>query len=113
MLPFRVDGSLQFRRCGLLQLGDNMPSLPESLVFKLPEKDAPVHKDLVTLRLHLPKVFVSEERWKGFKARPVDGVKDWLGKCRMHSTYGWREHKQANSGGTRRNNGDAPALFPP
>ena len=96
LLPFRVDGNLVFRKCALLQLGDKMPSLPEHLVYQLPQQHAPVHKDLVTLRLHLPKVFVSEERWKSFKARPVDGVKEWLGKLRMHSTYGWREHKQKN-----------------
>ena len=77
MLPFRVDGSLEFRRCGLYQLGKTMPELPDGLVFDLPSKDVPRHVDLVTLRLRVPKSFVSVECWKAFKERPVEGAKEW------------------------------------
>ena len=96
MLPFRVDGSLEFRRCGLYQLGKTMPELPDGLVFDLPSKDVPRHVDLVTLRLRVPKSFVSVERWMAFKERPVEGAKEWLGKAKCHSVYGWREHTQKN-----------------
>ena len=55
---------------------------------------SPRHVDLVTLRLHVPKSFVSVERWKACKERPVEGAKEWLGKVKCHSVYGWREHTQ-------------------
>ena len=41
MLPVRVDGSLEFRLCGLYQLGKTMPELPDGLVFDLLSKDVP------------------------------------------------------------------------
>ena len=33
MLPFRVEGSLEFRRCGLYHLRKTMPEMPDGLVF--------------------------------------------------------------------------------
>ena len=73
-----------------------MPDLPDGLVLELAPKDVPKHADSVTLRLHVPKSFVSVERWKAFKARPVEGTKEWLGKMKCHSVYGWRERTQKN-----------------
>ena len=64
---------------------------------------SPRHVDLVTLRLHVPKSFVSVERWKACKERPVEGAKEWLGKVKCHSVYGWREHTQKSWKGKEEN----------
>ena len=95
-LPCRCDGKLEFRKFGLLPLGEKLPMHPGSLVKTLDSKDLPAKKELVALRLFVPKCYVSDDKWKSFKAQPKAGVDEWRGEIPVHSTYGWNENTHKN-----------------
>ena len=93
LLPFLVKGKLEFRKCGLLHFG-KMPELPPGIVSQVAK--APAKRELVPLRVFLPKMLVSEDRWKGVKAHPVSVIDPWKGPLAVHWSYGWTENKVQN-----------------
>ena len=94
--------STKFVKMACVLLGSESPVLPVSLVKKV--QNAPVAKDLATVRFFVPRKFVSREQWDVWNAKATSIIQDWVQvdkACSIHTSYGWSRTEQKNRNGEK------------
>ena len=60
-------------------------------------KNVPAKCNWVTVRIHVPKAFVSKEQWALWCSRPGSMLQDWSPQTKaVHTSYGWVNTSQKN-----------------
>lgn len=94
-LPVTIGGVTKFHRLVGVSLGQEKPSLPTNLVAEV--KHAPTKRVYTTVRIHVPKAFVSKEQWPLWCSRPGSVLQDWSPQTKtVHTSYGWVNTHQKN-----------------
>ena len=98
-LPVNVGQTVKFQRMACVFLGDDKPVLPTNLVQEV--ATVPAKRALATVRIHVPRNFVSSEHWKLWTKKPAHMLQDWSAQAKpVHASYGWTTTNQKNLHGS-------------
>ena len=98
-LPVNVGQTVKFQRMACVFLGDDKPVLPTNLVQEV--ATVPAKRALATVRIHVPRNFVSSEHWKLWTKTPAHMLQDWSAQAKpVHASYGWTTTNQTNLHGS-------------